>query len=332
MRGHLIRLILCSLVLTVAAARAATAQTCVVIDEKRDMLAESDRRAAFVLVAKQFETAGVTIADAGGAACRSTYTIFHVRLGSTIIVTLTGPEGTREGTALGLDDLPAVYSQLVRSLLTNKPMGSLAVLDRTNVSAVQDVPPRRVQSEGAWYARLGQATVFGPKTHSGASFGFGYRAEFNRLGLDVSFLNLQPEGNDGSYYGGRDSASTASLVKMEGLMFTNPTGNRTAYFGGGLSYGWTTLHSSNMDMWYSNSRGAGLQGELTAGYELARVTSVRLFVQADATLPFYKVEQETFTFVTPPSNGRYVTPTIDVQQKYVPSLAVSVGIGWQRRR
>jgi hypothetical protein len=87
-----------------------------------------------------------------------------------------------------------------------------------------------------------------------------------------------------------------------------------------------------MDMWYSNSRGAGLQGELTAGYELARVTSVRLFVQADATLAVLQSRAGTFTFVTPPSNGRYVTPTIDVQQKYVPSLAVSVGIGWQRRR
>jgi hypothetical protein len=321
MFGRVFRLTLCSLVFVAAAARPAAAQTCVAIDE-RDTLNEAERRAAILLLTRQFEAAGVTITDAG---CRTTYRLAHVRLGTTIVVTLSGPQASREGIALGLDDLPAVYSQLVRSILTGKAMGSLGVVDRTNVSATQDVAPRRVQSEGLWYARLGQATLFGPSRYGGATFGFGYRGEFNRVGLDVSFLNLQPDGS-GSYYD--PAGSRSSLVKMEGLVFTNPMANRTAYYGGGLSYGWTTIRAQNADGYPSTGRGAGLQGELTAGYEIARVTSVRLFVQADATLPFYSVSVETYNRPTQPSGAG----SVSVARHYVPSLALSVGIGWQRRR
>ena len=67
----------------------------------------------------------------------------------------------------------------------------IGVLDRTNVSASQDMPARRVHSEGSWYARVGYGSLFGQSTHNGASFGFGYRAEFDRVGLDVSFFNGQ---------------------------------------------------------------------------------------------------------------------------------------------
>ena len=109
-------------------------------------------------------------------------------------MTLSGSSTSRQGTALGLDDLPALYSQMARSIVTGQPLGTLAVVDRTNVTASQDLPPRRVQSEGVWNARLGHATLFGPSTSSAASFGFGYRAEFDRLGLDCSFLNFQTSG------------------------------------------------------------------------------------------------------------------------------------------
>src|SRR5262245_18199016 len=116
------------LLLMTGAARAATAQTCLRIDESADMLSQDERLAAVLLVGKQFELAGHPVADTG---CDTTYTLSHIRLGNTIIVTLSGALGSREGKALGLDDLPAVYSQLVRSLTSGQPMGSLAVLDRT---------------------------------------------------------------------------------------------------------------------------------------------------------------------------------------------------------
>jgi hypothetical protein len=312
----------------IGAARAASAQTCVRVDESADMLAPDERVAAVMLVRRQFELAGHKVA--ADTSCETTYTLSHIRLGNTIIVTLSGGAlGSREGKALGLDDLPAVYSQLVRALTTGQPMGSLAVVDRTNVSASQDLPPRRVQSEGYWHARVGHASLFGPDTKQAASFGFGYRAVFDRLGLDMSFLNFQLQ-DSGDLYG--SGSSVLTLVKLEGLYFFSPNANRSPYLGGGLSYGRTEMEMPTGDSFPSYGRGAGLQGELTFGYEFARVTSARFFAQADVTLPFYDVTFEHFSYPAPSASGRFVPPTITVERHYVPSLTVSVGLGWQRGR
>ena len=319
----IVRVFVC-FVLLLTAARAAGAQTCVRIDPSADTLTQDERTAARMLLQKQFELAGHRVAEDG---CAAIYTLSHIRLGTTITVTLSGPAGSRQGKAIGLDDLPVVYNQLVRSLMTGQPMGSLAVLDRTNVSASQDVPPRRVQSEGFWHARVGHASLFAPTVHQAASFGFGYRAEFDRFGLDLSFLNFQME-DSGSYYGSGSSAN--SLIKLEGLYFSSPTANRSAYFGGGVSYGRTEIRKWNGADYPATGRGSGLQGELTAGYEIARVTSARVFVQADVTLPFYNVAIETLSYPASTSTGRYVSPTVTTTRQYAPSLTLSVGIGWQR--
>lgn len=323
MRTCLVRSALFLVLLTAGTARAASAQTCVAIDEQRDMLGRDERTAARLLLEKQFELAGHRVAERD---CSATYTVSHIRLGTTITVTLSGPAGKREATALGLDDLPAVYSQMVRSLTTGQPMG-IAVLDRTNVSAVQDQPPHRVHTEGYWYARLGYGSLFADSTDNGAAFGFGYRAEFNRFGLDLSFFNGQLN-DDGGYYA--PSSSAWSLIKLQSLYFMNPTANRSAYFGGGLSYGRVELQTAAGDF-PGYGHGAGLQAGLTAGYEIARVTSARVFVQADVTLPFYDVHLETYSYPQAPANGRYLAPTVTVERQYAPSLAISVGFGWQRR-
>ena len=324
MLARTVRITVCLVVLS-AVARTAAAQTCVRIDEAYDTLAREERTAALLLVKKQFELNGQRIVE---TSCEATYTLSHLRLGNTIVVSLSGPLGSREGKALGLDDLPAVYSQMVRSLTTGQPMGSLAVLDRGNVSAAQDEPPRRLRSEGFWHVRVGHASLFGPTPHYGASFGFGYRAEFDRVGLDVSFFNLQTTGT-GSYLSAGGSA--LSLIKLEGLYFLSPTANRSAYVGGGLSYGRTDLRARETDGVQSSGRGAGLQAELSAGYEFARVTSVRMFAQADVTLPLYHVEFETYSFARP-ANGLYLPPTVTVEKHYAPTLTLSVGLGWGRSR
>ena len=167
-----------TVMLLAGAAQAASAQTCVGIDESYDTLAPDERTAAVLLVKKALVAAGQGV---DSRECQSTYTLSHIRLGRTILVTLSGAQGSREGQALGLDDLPAVYSQLVRSLLTGHPMGSLAVLDRGNVSEAQDRAPRRVQSDGYWHARIGSAALFGPTVEPMAAFGFGTLEQHIRL-------------------------------------------------------------------------------------------------------------------------------------------------------
>lgn len=313
------------ILLATAGLGSAAAQTCVTIDEPRDMLTPSERTAARLLVERQFTLAGHAVSDTD---CQAVYRLSHIRLGTTIVVTLTGPAGTREGTALGLDDLPAVYSQMVRALLTGQPMGSPAVLDRTNVSAVQDLPARRVESDGAWYARVGVGHLVGSSTRQGASFGFGYRAEFDHLGLEVSFLNLHTAGQDGYL---ASTSSAGSFITLEGLYFAHPKADRSPYLGAGLSYGRTEAQRSNGTLYPAWGNAAGLQGELTAGYEIGRTTSARVFVETDITLPFYRVAFETLTY-EPPRPGAYQPPTVTVERRYLPSIALSVGLGWQRRR
>ena len=309
------RLIGCSLTLVMGfagAADAAQANVCINIDEARDTLSPQDRAAAILLVTKQFELAGEPVVQGD---CSRRYTLSHVMLGNTITVTLSGPNGNRQGTALGLDDLPALYSQMVRSIVTGRPMGGMGVVDRTNVTASQ-TSARRVGSDRFGYARVGYSGVFSDRTYGAPALGFGYRAELDSFGIDVSFLNAQISSS--SDYTS-SSASAGSLLKLQVLHFTNPAGNTTKYFGGGVGWGWTNVESLARNLSYGEGR--GLEGNLTAGYEIGRATTVRLFAQVDAALPFYKVI----------SNSHLKSGVVTTRQ-YAPSLVFSVGLGWQRGR
>jgi hypothetical protein len=327
MNSRLIRVTSLAAFLCFAAAEA-RAQVCVKIDELQDTLTQNDRAAAVLLLNRQFAMAGEEVV----ADCSTPYLLAHIKLGNLITVTLSGPKGERQGTALGLEDLPALYNQMVRSLLTGRPMTGLAVVDRTNVTAAQ-ATAQRVHSDSFTYARLGYGGIFGDQIYRTPSFGFGYRAELENVALDISFLNLQVGQSD--YYGSA-SAGGASLVKLSGLYLLNRDANSTPYLGGGLSWGRTYINNiqpsevprvgtgpSTVYYYNTGGRGSGLQGELTAGYELGRATTIRMFVQADAILPFYSVTSQTIS-----SRGA-VSSTA---RRYTPSLVMSVGLGWQRNR
>jgi hypothetical protein len=300
---------------------------CLAIDEARDTFSPQDRQAALILVAKQFELAGRRVVPDD---CAERYLLSHVGLGNTITVTLSGAAGQREAMASGLDDLPGLYSQLVRALLTGSAVGAMNVVDRTNVTTPQ-AEPKRVSVDSFGYARLGYGSVLGSGGSGNPVIGFGYRAEMDSFGLDVSFLNQQLPSSNGTY-GSSGSTYAGSLLKLEGLYFTNPRGNRSAYFGGGLGWGAITAssgsaaYSSSSSYTYSSWSGSGLQGELTAGYELPRASDLRVFVQTDATLPFYRTTARTTAY----SQGRPSTVTLG--HRYNPSIALSVGLGWQRHR
>src|SRR5215471_1166907 len=228
MRRHLVRLSAITAVLMIAAVRTAGAQVCVAVDAARDMLPPDDRKAAVLLLTTQFQMAGERVVTDN---CIATYVVSHVRLGNTITVTLSGPAGHREGTALGLDDLPALYSQMVRAILTGRAVGSMGVVDRTNVTAAQDLPPRRIASDSFWYARLGYGALFSEDTHSLPGMGIGYRAEFDSFGVDVSFLNFAWGSSGVGSFAGSDysSASAGSWLKLEAMHFANKQANSTPY-------------------------------------------------------------------------------------------------------
>jgi len=298
----------------------AYADVCVAIDETHDMLPASERTTAVLLVSRQFEVEGERLVDG----CPSPYRLSHTTLGNTIFVTLDGPRGRRVGTALGTDDLPALYSQMVRSIVTGRPMTGFNVVDRTNVTTAQSTSGRRIPADTFWYARLGYGALFADRSYGTPALGFGYRAEMDSFGVDVSFINYQIRtSNSYSYYdGGSDEAIAGSLLKLEGLYFLNPSANKSGYVGGGLSWG----HEHFGNGW----NGSGLQGELTAGYELPRASTLRVFIQADAMLPFYDVAVTRYQYQYPIDFRR--PPVVSTDHRYAPTFVMSVGFGWQKHR
>ena len=307
---------------------AAGPAVCITIDEAHDTLSPRERSAALLMLSRQFEINGERVVY---GTCETSYILSHIQLGETISVSLTGPGVSREGTALGLEDLPALYSQMVRSIVTGRPMIGFNVVDRTNVTAAQAAPPRRIHPDSFAYARLGYGGVFGDRTYGGPTMGFGYRAELDTLGLDVSFLNFQvpSSGSSAPGYGSSRGGTSGSILKLEGLHFVNAKANATAYFGGGLSYGFADFggRSSGIGFYESSWHGSGLQGELTAGYEVPRASALRVFVEANATLPFYNVASERTTYSKSAPYGTSVS-----SYRYAPSVVVSLGLGWQRHR
>jgi hypothetical protein len=274
-----------------------------------------------LLLRRQFELAGERVVDPG---CPQAYVLSHVVFGTRVMITLSGPKGLREATAMGMDDVPAVYSQMVRSLLRGEPMGTSGVIDRTNVSKTQAARQNRTHSDSVWYARLGYGMYFADDSYGGPAVGFiGYRREGVRYGIDVSFLNFQYKSSDRSGGFGLSQGSsgmTGTWLKLEMLRYFRPAADRSPYIGAGLS-----LSATNLDRNATYWQGNGLQGELTAGYEMGRASSIHIFVQADAGLPFYKLRSTTYRFTNLP-------PYYDssVSHRYVPTLTVSLGFGWQR--
>jgi hypothetical protein len=188
-------------------------------------------------------------------------------------------------------------------------------------TAAEDPPVHRFM-----YARLGYGAIAGDRSYGTSSMGFGYRFESESLGLDVAFLNFQTGGT------GYDSANATawSLLKLQGLYFLSPATTARGYVGGGLSWGGIGFGSGEHDygaLSYSTSwNGSGLQGEMTVGYELPRANALRVFVEANAVLPLYKVGSQTYT------HSRGGASTTTAQSRYAPSLIASVGVGWRRGR
>jgi hypothetical protein len=320
-RSVRIPLIIGLLLLGLAPVRAA-ADVCVTIDEARDRFSPHDREAALLLLARQFELAGEHVVSPG---CDNAYVVSHVQLGNTITITLSGPKGQRDATALGMDDVPAVYSQMVRSLLRGVAMAAPGIVDRTNVSNPQAAAPNRVHSDSLLYARLGYGAMFGDRTYGGPSVGMiGYRREFDAVGIDVSFFNFQYKSSNVSYgyYGTTGSSGTnGSWLKLEILRFFSRTSDKSPYVGAGVS-----VSSTNLDNDATSWSGSGLQGEITGGYELGRASTIRVFLQLDASLPFYKLSSQTYVYssVPPP------VASVSVDSRYMPTLTFSLGLGWQR--
>lgn len=176
-----------------------------------------------------------------------------------------------------------------------------------------------VYGQSFFYARLGSGAAFAEGVRPSPAIGFGIRTELDAVAVDASFAN---------YVIGNTSASgtvvAGSLLRLQVLRFLDAGAEKSTYVGGGLSWGGSIVErAGNVTAreYPTTWNGSGLQGEATVGYEFFRNSALRMFVQGDVGLPFFKAVSQTYV-----AGG--VTGT---DRRYIPSAAVTFGLGWQRR-
>jgi len=130
-------LFFCALAGSAFVARVASAGVCVEVDASRDTLSEGDRNAARLLLAQVIQQQGLQVVPQN---CAGTFVVYHVRLGNSITVFMQAPQGYRQATARALEEVPPVYSQMVRSLLTGQPMRTSAPPRAENVRSCGCLP------------------------------------------------------------------------------------------------------------------------------------------------------------------------------------------------
>jgi hypothetical protein len=284
----------------------ASADVCAEIELSKDTLSESDRASVQVLFERALEQEKQHVVATG---CTATWRVYHLKLGSSVTVVMTSPTSSRTMKVLVIDDIPEAYSQMVRSLISGKPLvtGMGNNIDRSNVTIGQ-AAPRRVIADSLLYLRLGYAGIVARSVQTGPSLGLGWRYEIDQIGVDLSILNFViPKTGDND-----QSGICGSFIKLMGLYYFNALGDSTPYLGAGVSYGGVIV--GYKDDKYSET---GLQGEASAGYEFLRSSTIRLFVQFDTTWPFYLATTEHLSF----------NSSDQKRSAYTPFFALSFGIG-----
>jgi hypothetical protein len=284
------------------AATVARADVCVVLDQSRDTLSPDDRKGAEISFAQALAKAGVQVTNTN---CTVTYTFYDVKLGDSITVYAQGPTGPRQARASKLDELPLVYEQMAHSMVTGQPMGlEGGSIDRTNATNDQ-MAPRRVASDNVKIFRLGYGGVTGASTSTGPVFGAGWRFELDQIGIELAGDIITATDNSSR------SAGFTGDIRIGVMYYQDPIANSSFYYGGGIGYGASAVGDGNMDF-----AGAGLEGNVSVGYETLRASTIRLFGELTTTLPFYTASEVDF-------NG-----TGSGTRHWLPSMGLSFGIGW----
>jgi hypothetical protein len=283
----------------------AWAASCAQIDEKRDALTPEERSSVVTLFEDSLTEEKQEVSREG---CTDTWTLYHIRLGESLTVVVQSSRGTRRERVKKIEDLPAIYSQMVRSMLSGTQLtNDGAAINRKNVTESQN-DPQRVHAEAIWYAKLGYGATTADGFHSGPQFGFGRRWELDQVGIDLGFLNFLTYQDSDGFEG-----VSASWIEIGADYFFDAFGNNSPYVGAGLSLGSHTIPSASGDF-----EGSGLQGKGVLGYEFFRASTIRLLVQFEAVVPMYRLARKT----TDATGGT------DTDHVYSPNLMLSLGLGW----
>lgn len=316
--------------LLMAASWDASAAVCIQVDEKRDNLEPAEQTAILTMVENSARRQGLRLAQED-AECDEVYTIFSVRLGTTLTATLLGPDDVKSQKARDLDALPEVYEQLLGNMLDDKrrKQDEAAAATTRAQGVTEPTSPRDAREPASaastskaletniWFARLGYAMDFGIEFGGGPAIGVGYRYEASDFGLEISALNLNMASIDSFA-----DALSASWIRLGGLYFFNPEGNRSPYLQAGMSWGSNFVTASD-----EMQGSSGIRGEFGGGMEFLRESPVRLFVEGNVVLPFYHVKYQV-TQKTPTTGGGGDNFTETDHKIYTPAVMIYMGIGF----
>jgi hypothetical protein len=279
---------------------AAHAQVCVTVNTDKDTLTPGDQKAAKLLVESAFQSLGVTTVP---PPCSKLYTVANVRLGDAIVARIQGPDQAAQAKAASIGELDAVYDQLVRRL-----MGADSVTTRQNVTLSQSAP-RRERADSIWAINIGSGYLSGADLDAvPVLLGFGYRYELDHVGIEAGGRLFLATGNSDDKDGGGGAG-----VRVMALYHFDSVASSSAYLGGGLGFGFMGAEFDG-----DTFSGGGLEGHVAVGYSFLRASTIRMYLQFDAMLPIYEMEETNFI----DSEG--------LDPRYVPIFGFSLGVGWNR--
>lgn len=124
---------------------------CVHLDRTRDNLTPEEQRGVELLVAGALAREGHAVAPPASCLSTAGVTVWAVRLGDGVTLTLTAGDRQVNGRAAHLGELDLLVSQLVRSLVTGRSLATGAgVTDRGNVLRDQAAPRRADAWDRRW--------------------------------------------------------------------------------------------------------------------------------------------------------------------------------------
>ncbi len=266
----------------------AAAEICVETDENRDNLEAAERSAVRVLVEGILREQGH---DVVAAPCAEKYVISSVRLGNSITATAFGAGQTRSRKVRNLEALPGAYGEMLNTLHWGEGGGD-AQSESWEVEESDETASTRTIRHSLIFARGSVGIVRGEiGSVAGLGYGFGWRYRFDSGGIELSVVNLLSN---------KDGNGQFSLVRVSGLHYFSPYEIGSGYMNAGLSYGASGIGSL---------QGKGIQVEIGLGYEFARASSIRGFIDINAVLPLY-------------------TPRVLFIESYLTTFELSLGLGF----
>ena len=199
-------------------------------------------------------------------------------------------------------------------------------INRHNVTN-KEAAPNRVRDDSLAYVTVGPAWL--PNIEANElpmAIGGGWRRELDNFALDLGGSLYLAVGNEET-----EEVGVSGTVTLMGHYFFNGVADSSPYLGMGMGYGFMAMNKSTDDEALAEEGltygGAGLHGKVALGFEAMRSSTIRLFMQLDATLPFYDLEHDCSECG---DGSNSMSGPTEREALYAPIFGISIGGAWTK--